>query len=139
MTWLCLFRTKILKLIPYDDRPEHRLKDLEDIAFIVRHYVDIVGDELYEEQVDLLEADISLQPIGARILGRHIRPLLDQSVVLYNRLQAILKREINSGEDGSFARSLRQQGMPDGTADTALQQIRELRDGIRDDHPLQAR
>lgn len=125
----------VLKLIAFDDRPEHRLKDLEDIAFILINYVDIVGDELYDEQFDLLETDRTLPLISARILGRHLRPLLARSEPLHRRIVTILDGQILIGEDSPLARSFRVQGGPMATTEGALQQIHELRQGISDETP----
>ncbi|MCY7349599.1 MAG: nucleotidyl transferase AbiEii/AbiGii toxin family protein [Cytophagaceae bacterium] len=36
----------LLKLIAYDDRPEHRVKDLADVSFILKNYLDITEAEL---------------------------------------------------------------------------------------------
>lgn len=125
----------VLKLIAFDDRPEHRFKDLEDIAFILINYVDIIGAELWDEHSDLLEDDVSLPLISARILGRHLRPLLARSEPLYRRIVTILNRQILIGEDGPLARSFRVQGGPVATTEMALQQIKELRQGISDETP----
>lgn len=125
----------VLKLIAYSDRPEHRGKDLDDIAFILTNYVDIVGDELYEAQVDLLEADMTLPMISARILGRHLRPVLARSAPLHRRIIAVLDGQLLIGEDSPLARSFRLQSGPMATTEGALQQLHELRQGIADDLP----
>jgi len=125
----------VLKLIAFSDRPEHRGKDLDDVAFIMTNYVDIVGDELYEEQVDLLEAEMILPMIGARILGRHLRPLLARSEPLHRRIMDVLDKQILIGEDSPLARSFRLQGGHSATTEGALQQIHELRQGILDEIP----
>jgi predicted nucleotidyltransferase len=125
----------VLKLIAFSDRPEHRLKDLEDVAFIMVNYVDIVGEELYEEQYDLLEANMTLQLISARILGRHLRPLLAKSKLLHRRIIEILNEQILIGEDSPLARSFRLQSGSIATTEGALQQLNELRHGIIDETP----
>lgn len=94
----------LLKLIAYDDRPEHRVKDLTDIAFIIKNYEEIIGDELFDTHFDLLEGEISLELISARILGRHIRPMLDASPELRERVIDILNRAIADGPEGAVVR-----------------------------------
>ncbi len=123
----------MLKLIAFDDRPEHRLKDLDDIAFIMVNYVDIVGDELYEEYFDLLESGMPLTLMGARILGRHLQPLLARTRSLNERILSILDRQINIGESSPMARSFSLQKGIRTTAEMALQQLIEIRQGVLDE------
>jgi predicted nucleotidyltransferase len=47
----------LLKFISYDDRPEHRSKDIIDIGAILLHYFDIVEDDIYQNHNDLFSDD----------------------------------------------------------------------------------
>ena len=44
----------LLKFIAWDDRPEYRLKDLQDIAVILDSYFDRFSDDIYDNHNDLL-------------------------------------------------------------------------------------
>jgi predicted nucleotidyltransferase len=87
----------LLKLIAYDDRPEIRSKDLNDIGNIVQQYHDIAGDDLFEDDfVDLLEIDI-LIIAAAQLLGRHIWLIVKRSSHLVERIMSILSNNNLSG------------------------------------------
>ncbi|UKJ09138.1 nucleotidyl transferase AbiEii/AbiGii toxin family protein [Solitalea lacus] len=80
----------VLKLIAYDDRPEMRRKDLVDIGDILLKYDSIAGDELYSEKhYDLLELENTLV-ISARLMGRQLKPILEKSEPLKERIVSIL-------------------------------------------------
>jgi predicted nucleotidyltransferase len=70
----------ILKLFAYFDRPEERGKDILDISFIVQNYYYMAIDDIMDNHLDLIEtSEIDELSIGARVLGRHIRPILNDS------------------------------------------------------------
>jgi len=125
----------LLKLIAYDDRPEHRGKDLSDISFILKHYLDIAESELYELHADLLENTVSLEQTAARILGRHIRPLLEPSRPLRTRITGILDRAIADGPAGAIIRQLQAAQYRNDPLDTVLHLVQSLRQGL-DDTPI---
>lgn len=84
----------ILKLIAYDDRPEIRAKDIHDVVSIVENYFKVAGVELYERHYDLLNAeDFNELLIGSRLLGRHMKPILDRSEGLMKRVITILEAQ----------------------------------------------
>jgi len=122
----------LLKLIAYDDRPESRGKDLSDISFILKHYLDIAEPELYEQHADLLENVVSLEQTAARILGRHIRPLLEPSLPLRTRVTGILDKAIAEGPAGTVIRQLQAAQYRNDPLDTVLHLVQSLRQGLDD-------
>jgi len=97
----------LLKFIAYDDRPEHRQKDILDISAILRHYFDIVEDDIYENHNDLFsndEFDITLA--AARVMGRQIAPIVALSHALRQRINQIIDRQINLDERSPVAELL---------------------------------
>ncbi len=82
----------LLKLIAYDDRPEMRGKDLDDIGNILLCYSAIMGEEVYkEENVDLLDLTNSFE-IGILLMGRQLATILNQSEKLKERVLRILSK-----------------------------------------------
>ncbi|MBI2269279.1 MAG: nucleotidyl transferase AbiEii/AbiGii toxin family protein [Bacteroidetes bacterium] len=81
----------ILKLIAYDDRPQERQKDIEDVRLILDHYFDIESDIIYENHNDLFENNAELPHIAARVLGRQMKLILDRSTDLKQRVISILE------------------------------------------------
>lgn len=47
----------MLKLIAFDDRPEMRTKDIQDISAILDHYFVIEDDNIYSQHSDLFELE----------------------------------------------------------------------------------
>lgn len=80
----------LLKLIAYDDRPEHRQKDLYDIGNIIKAYHRIADELLFEEKyIDLLELDSPIKA-ASQLLGRQLAPIVKSSKALTDRINAIL-------------------------------------------------
>ena len=102
----------LLKLIAFDDRPEMRRKDLDDVGSILRRYSNIAGAEIYrDENLDLLDLDSSLK-IGIQLMGRQIRSILIESEALKNRLISILsKYQFFLSEETTYS-SIRDQAEP---------------------------
>lgn len=121
----------LLKLLAYDEKPEVRIKDLQDIFQIIKHYFHIVDDLIYEEHLDLFDDDQSdTITMGARVLGRQLRPILEQNEKLKSRILDLLEREAAAGlESGMVIRMV--QGMEE-TAVMVLKWLEALLAGIRD-------
>ena len=56
----------ILKLIAYDDRPQERQKDIEDVRLILHHYFHLETDEIYSIHNDLF-GEAEIENIAARV------------------------------------------------------------------------
>ena len=99
----------LLKLIAFDDRPEHRTKDARDIANIIEHFFDLQADMIYGNHVDLFEDENdqrSLQDISAIVIGREIKQICAGNSSLLERVQRILKAHIQMAEASSFIRNM---------------------------------
>jgi predicted nucleotidyltransferase len=119
----------LLKLIAYDDRPEHRPKDILDIGMILRHYFDIVEEEIYENHNDLFDDDeFDITQTAARVMGRQIKPIVERSATLRQRIEGILDRQISLGEESRAAQWLVQDTR--WTITYALNLLRQLRRGL---------
>jgi predicted nucleotidyltransferase len=83
----------ILKLISWADRPLARSRDAIDLAFILEHYRDAGNiDRLYEEHLDLVEAeDSDYEKAGARLLGRDLAKIAAPETI--KRIREILAKE----------------------------------------------
>ncbi len=85
----------LLKLIAYDDRPEHRSKDPLDISSIIKEFPNIESDLLWDEYSYLYDQDISHEEIGTIVLGCEVSKLISQNKELLNRVLRILQDAIN--------------------------------------------
>ena len=83
----------LLKLIAYDDRPEKRTQDPQDILQIIVNYFEIEKEMIWEEHHDLFDEDSELIEIGARVIGREISEILSENRTLKERVLNILSLE----------------------------------------------
>jgi predicted nucleotidyltransferase len=87
----------MLKIIAWNDRPEIRQKDAQDLAYILDNYYEIQIENIFEYHWDLLDEentdDIPWR-CGARVLGRNMRPLLNQNGDLKKHFLQILEAQI---------------------------------------------
>ncbi|MBB1285249.1 hypothetical protein HRH25_12765 [Flavisolibacter sp. BT320] len=85
----------VMKLIAYDEKPDRRAKDLDDYYFLVKHYGEIAGEVLFSGNYDdLLEGDFDLQIAAARMLGRHMKPILNKNDTLKEKVINILQHQL---------------------------------------------
>jgi len=89
----------ILKLIAWNER-KARNKDLTDIRSLFEAGWELYQGELYNENspyFDLLdEEEFDVQYTAARIMGRKIKPLLDNCKPLKETIISLLKNEVDS-------------------------------------------
>ncbi len=119
----------VLKLIAYDDRPEHRPKDILDISLILRHYFDVAEEEIYENHIDLFSDDeFDITKTAARVMGRQMKPILALSATLRQRIVGILDRQISLDEDSPVAEWLVRNTQ--WTVPYALNLLKQVRRGM---------
>lgn len=68
----------LLKFVAYEDKPHIRIRDLQDIWFMMKNYETAGNEErIYEEDRDLLDDEnFDSRTVGARLLGRDTARLL---------------------------------------------------------------
>ena len=88
----------LLKLIANNDRP-HRTKDITDIEHIIQSYFELYEEDIYVVHNEILEIyDTNdtdyIQLVCARLIGRKMKTILENSPELAQRIIGILyKRE----------------------------------------------
>jgi len=81
----------VLKLIAWDDRPEMRGKDIQDISLIIHHYFALEEALIYSRHADLFTIEnIDLPRLSARALGREMALVLNRNALLRDRIRKIL-------------------------------------------------
>jgi predicted nucleotidyltransferase len=80
----------ILKLIAYDDRPEKRRDDINDISDILNHFFNMYDNEIWENHHDLFEEEADLKHIAARVMGREMNKIAKRNEKVFNRIEGIL-------------------------------------------------
>ena len=89
----------ILKLIAWDDRPEMRGDDIDDIAEIIKNYFHFNSEAIWEHNSDLFTDDNDLDEIASQYLGREIGKIISGNAKLIERIKGILGKgliDINS-------------------------------------------
>ena len=85
----------LLKLIAWENLPEYRTKDLEDIYLLLQEHFDADFDRILENHLDLFDAfgQSQLQSLGAYALGREISKILKYAPTIKKQLLAILTQK----------------------------------------------
>jgi predicted nucleotidyltransferase len=96
----------ILKLIAFDDRPEIRTKDIQDIGTILKNYFELESENIYENHVELFEEESSLELVAARVVGRDMQKVLNKNPLLKDRILSILLENTQSLEKSTIGRIL---------------------------------
>ncbi len=85
----------VMKLIAYDEKPDQRAKDMDDYLLLVKNYHEIAVEELFDGNYDdLLEGDYEMQIASARMLGRHMTPILKKNNALKEKIVDILNHQL---------------------------------------------
>lgn len=94
----------LLKLIAYDDRPEHRQKDSMDIGNIIMNFFNLNDNLIYDCHSDLFEEDQTLENIGAIVIGREMAVILKGNTQLKKKINTILHKHKELSENSAFNR-----------------------------------
>lgn len=123
----------LLKLIAWNDRPEERTNDAEDIILIIYHYFLLEQEKILDKHFDLLENlenERDRITISARVLGRQAAFILMKNIVLKERVFSILDHLIKTSQHTFFLRWIYNYGW---TEEFAISVIASLKDGLMDD------
>jgi predicted nucleotidyltransferase len=89
----------ILKLIAWDDRPEVRRDDIDDIAEIIKNYFHLNDEVIFEQHSDLFTDDIELDEIASQFLGREIGKIVSGNPKLIERIRGVLENGLDDDND----------------------------------------
>jgi predicted nucleotidyltransferase len=83
----------VLKLISGHEKDDRYEKDLGDFYYMLENYFDIAADTLYEGcYEDLIDEDYEPYLSAAKMLGRQMSPILNESALLKNSILNILDK-----------------------------------------------
>jgi predicted nucleotidyltransferase len=124
----------LLKIIAWDDKDSDKDKDADDLAFILRNYIDAGNDErLFSSDKDLInnQEDFDYESASARLLGRDMATISQPktaSIVL-----AILNRETGKQDRYRLVEDmLRNSRSHIGDLDDMLHLVEELKKGFEE-------
>lgn len=119
----------LLKFVAYNDRPNERQRDVQDIWFMGWNYMNAGnGDRLYSTDSDLLDENFDYRIVGARLLGRDIASLLNEDT---NRIIVNTLGE-KSGALCRFADVINRDRLGDEDYEQILNALRQLKKGIEE-------
>ena len=99
----------ILKLIAWNDRPEYRENDLDDILKIIEKYYDLQFNEILESHYDTFPEEDTVEIdqllIAAEVLGRKSKLFLNKSKELSERILQILETNLQSASKSQIAKN----------------------------------
>lgn len=121
----------LLKLIAWNDRPESRRSDIEDISDILLNYFDMFTDHIYEYHSDLFgDEEEDLTNIAAQVLGREIGHIAKRKEAVLALLQQILQKNTLSAETSHIAAIMA--GTLNNTVEDNLTLLRRMMQGIEE-------
>ena len=86
----------ILKFFAWNDRPEHREKDITDIGEILYSYFDMNDEFIYENYSFLFDELDDLKQLSAVVIGLEIKKTLLNNLTLLNRLLNIIRDDLEN-------------------------------------------
>ena len=119
----------LLKILAFDDRPDWRGKDLEDIGQLLKYYFDLNTDQIYEDHNDLFDDDPAqkLEEISARVIGRKMAATLKTNDELKKDILSIIGRYLS---DENHAAVIQLSIELEMETDVVKKIIRQLKTGL---------
>ena len=120
----------ILKLIAWDDRPEMRGDDIDDIAEIIKNYFHFNSEAIWENHSDLFTDDNNLDDIASQYLGREIGKIVSGNPKLIERIKLILGKGLADSNSNNLDELLASES--DETIDFSRSLISHILAGIKE-------
>lgn len=120
----------ILKLIAWDDRPEMRGDDIDDIAEIIKNYFHFNSDAIWEHHSDLFTDDNDLDEIASQYLGREIGKITSGNAKLNERIIGILEKGLRDSNSNNLDELLARES--DESIDYSRSLISHILAGIKE-------
>ena len=123
----------ILKLVAWHENPAGRLKDLEDVKILLYAAWEIYEGEIYQKNSPHLdvfdEKDFQIPIAAARVMGRKMKPVLDQNEELKKLITGLFDQE-QQNDPGPLTRHREMIG--NQTVGEVKEIVNALRKGIDD-------
>lgn len=120
----------ILKLIAWDDRPEMRGDDIDDIAEIIKNYFHFNSEAIWNHHSDLFTDDNNLDEIASQYLGREIGKIVSGNPKLTERIKGILEKGLVDSNSNNLDELLASES--DETIDFSRSLISHILAGIKE-------
>lgn len=121
----------LLKLVSWDERPNRRARDAQDLCLLLQHFYDARLELITERHADLFDSeDFSKPEASARVLGRELAPLL-QDPMLETLVLDVLRRETADIHQSRLARAMKAPGCHP-QIETRFACLKALRTGVEE-------
>lgn len=121
----------LLKLIAWDDRPEVRSSDIQDLADILLNYFDMFSEHIFESHNDLFEEreeENFLLKVASQALGREVGRIAGRSEALSERVKRIMLDNTKSAATSRIAAIMAR--TLDCTVEESIDLLRRIQRGI---------
>lgn len=115
----------VMKVLAWKDRKYETAKDGQDLGFILRNYIELKENLVYEDHADLL-ADFDHISTGARIMGRDIAQIIGTNPIALQKVTVILNEELLDQDNSYLARTMQK-----GQSFSYLQAYRAIEEILR--------
>jgi predicted nucleotidyltransferase len=119
-----------LKFNAWDNRPEYRRKDIEDIVFIINNF-DIYSNEILDYHYDLYN-ELDPKYIGARFIGRKIKYILGDADTFKEHIIGIIEKQLLLSTNSKIVQLF---WSDNESEEFGIQVLEEILKGIREDNP----
>jgi len=119
----------LLKLIAYDDRPEHRPNDPIDINSIMEYYPQIETELIWGEYNFLYDDEVSHEEVGIKVLGYELSKIIFNNRKLIGRIFNIIEKAIKL--ESELAKKMIQDSEVE-TVESKTKNLSVLREGIQE-------
>jgi len=120
----------ILKLLAWNDKPEIRSYDIEDIYSIIINLFEMESEVIYKHHLDLFDNDFTEVFAGARVLGRQMAEIMNTSKELKDRITDILEQQTSNPDKSRMGLIIAQKY--DIELENAVLSLKEMLKGITD-------
>lgn len=125
----------LLKMIAWDDRPEARKDDIDDICDILNHFFDMCDNEIYEHHSDLFGDEYKDRlHTAARVLGRQMKQIANRNEHLFSRIDRIFNDSLVAGEKSKMA--ILMSGYFENTVEENIGLLQQIKQGFSENNEV---
>lgn len=97
----------LLKIISWRDRKHYKRTDAQDVAYAMRHYIDLDANDMrvYDDPT-LYEGNLDMGTVGARLAGRDLKSLVTGNAI--EVVRKFIEEELALGNKSEFLADMMQ-------------------------------
>lgn len=96
----------LLKLVAWHERNIEGNKDADDLAFIIQNYFNIYTDRFFQDYLDYVDDDFSMEKATGILLGEDLKSILSHHPESHTKISDILSKEIQKKEESRLIQQI---------------------------------